>query len=46
MRRGEVWTLRDGGYASKARLGECIGVLADEDMESVGRGLARILGLG
>ena len=107
MRRGEVWTLRDGGYASKARpvvvvqdesvaefdsvilclltsydsdgmptrvkispsgdnglfktsyvmadkiisvdkalLGERIGVLADEDMELVGRSLAKILGLG
>lgn len=107
MRRGEVWTLRDGSYASKARpvvvvqdesvaefdsiilclltsydsdgmptrvkirpsesnglfktsyvmadkiisvdkalLGERIGVFADEDMELVGRSLAKILGLG
>ncbi|WP_420885016.1 type II toxin-antitoxin system PemK/MazF family toxin [Adlercreutzia muris] len=30
----------------KALLGERIGVLADEDMELVGRSLARVLGLG
>lgn len=49
--RGEIWTMRDDLYASKARpvscdmLGKRIGVLEDAYMDAVSCSLRIVLGL-